>query len=64
LAVVAGFYYFIDEASVVKALAFLSANLVPVISIVLILNFIFFADRVLLRLLFRRLPQAMPRKNL
>ena len=54
LAVVAGFYYFIDKAFVFKVIAFISQNLIPVISIVFILNFIFFTDRVLLRLLFNR----------
>jgi hypothetical protein len=54
LVVVSGFYYFVDKAFVLKAFAFLSENLIAVISIVLILNFIFFADKVLLRLLFSR----------
>ena len=63
LAVVFGFYYLVDKAFVLKLFAFLSANLIPVISIVLILNFIFFADRVLLRLLFRSLPPAPPKEG-
>ncbi len=54
LAVVSGFYYFVDKEFVLKAFAFISENIIPVISIVFILNFIFFADRVLLRLLFSR----------
>lgn len=54
LVVVLGFYYFVDKEFVFKAFAFLSENIIPVISIILILNFIFFADRVLLRLLFSR----------
>ena len=54
LAIVLGFYYFVDKAFVLKIFAFLSANLIPVVSIVLILNFIFFADKVLLRFLFSR----------
>ena len=54
LAVVAVFYYFIDKTFVFKVIAFISQNLIPVISIVFILNFIFFTDRVLLRLLFNR----------
>ncbi len=54
LVAVSGFYYFVDKAFVFKTFAFLSENLVPVISIVFILNFIFFADKVLLRLLFSR----------
>jgi len=54
LVVVSGFYYFVDQAFVLKAVAFISENIIPVISIVFILNFIWFADRVLLRLLFSR----------
>lgn len=54
LAVVSGFYYFVDQAFVINAFAFISENIIPVISIVFILNFIWFADRVLLRLLFSR----------
>jgi hypothetical protein len=54
LLIVSGFYYFVDKEFVLKAFAFLSANLVPVISVVLILNFIFFADKVILRFLFSR----------
>lgn len=49
-----GFYYFVDKALVVRLGAWLSGNLVPVVLGALILNFIFFADRVLLRLLFSR----------
>jgi len=54
LAVVAGFYYFVDKAFVLRIFAFVTENLIPVISIVFILNFILFADKVLLRLLFSR----------
>ncbi len=54
LAVVSGFYYFVDKAFVLQAVAFLSNNMIPVILIAFLLNFIWFADRVLLRLLFSR----------
>ena len=54
LVLVLGFYYFVDKAFILQAFAFLSGNIIPVISIVFILNFIFFADKVLLRLLFSR----------
>ncbi len=63
LTIVCGFYYLVDKAFVLKLVAFLSANLIPAISIVLILNFVFFADRVLLRLLFRSLPPAPPKEG-
>jgi len=54
LAVVSGFYYYVDKAFVLQAAAFLSNNMIPVILIAFLLNFIWFADRVLLRLLFSR----------
>lgn len=54
LAVVSGFYYFIDKEFVLKAITFLTENTIPVILTVFLLNFIFFADKVLLRLLFSR----------
>jgi len=54
LVIVLGFYYFVDKEFIIQTLAFLSGNMIPVISIVFILNFIFFADKVLLRLLFSR----------
>ncbi len=52
--VVAGFYYFVNEDFVLKAIDFLSTNLIPVISVLFLLNFIFFADKVILRHVFRR----------
>jgi len=54
LAVVSGFYYFVDKEFVLKAFTFISENILPVILILFLLNFIFFADKVLLRLLFSR----------
>lgn len=54
LLVVAGFFYFIDKDQVLKVISFMSENILLILSIVLILNFILFADRVLLRLLFSR----------
>lgn len=54
LALVFGFYYFVDKEFVLQAFAFLSKNVIPVISMVFLLNFIFFADKVLLRFLFSR----------
>jgi hypothetical protein len=54
LVIVLGFYYFVDKEFILQTFAFLSGNMIPVISIVFILNFIFFADKVLLRLLFSR----------
>jgi len=54
LAVVSGFYYYIDKEFVLKFLIFVSGNIFQVVSILFIMNFILFADRVLLRLLFNR----------
>lgn len=54
LAVVSCFYYFVDREFVLKAFAFVSENIIQVVLTVFLLNFIFFADKVLLRLLFSR----------
>lgn len=48
------FYYFIDNTFVTKTIVFLSGNLIPIVSGVLLLNFIFFVDKVLLRYFFSR----------
>jgi hypothetical protein len=58
-----GFYYFVDKAFVLKVFAFLTANLVPVISVVFILNFIFFTDKVILRYLFSRWSSGTKQKG-
>jgi hypothetical protein len=63
LAVVLGYYYFVDREFVLKAFAFLTSNLISVILIVFILNFVFFVDKVLLRLLFRSLPHPLQRRG-
>lgn len=63
LAVVSGFYYFVDKAFVLRAIAFLSENVTMVVSTAFLLNFIFFADKVLLRLLFRSLPPSPPKEG-
>ncbi|MCX6238402.1 MAG: hypothetical protein NTY07_12740 [Bacteroidia bacterium] len=47
-------YYFIDKDIVMRFLTFITGNAFQVVFIVFVLNFILFADRVLLRLLFRR----------
>ncbi|HZL11362.1 MAG TPA: hypothetical protein VFC65_15350 [Prolixibacteraceae bacterium] len=54
LAVVSGFYYFVDKEFVLQIFAFVSGNIIQIIFLAFILNFILFADRVLLRLLFNR----------
>lgn len=54
LSVTAGLYYFIDRALILRFVSYISANVIPVISAFLILNFILFADRVLLPFLFNR----------
>jgi len=63
IAVVSGFYYFVDKAFVLQAFTLLSQNLIPVVLIVFLLNFIWFTDRVLLRLLFRSLPRPLRRRG-
>ena len=54
LSVVSGFYYFVDRELIVHIFTWLSGNVIQVVFAVFILNFVFFADRVLLRLLFSR----------
>lgn len=54
LSVAVGLYYYIDKELVMRTLAFASGNVIQLIFAVFLLNFILFADRVLLRLLFSR----------
>lgn len=54
LLVVAGFFYLIEKDQVLKVISLVTENILPIILTGLILNFILFADRVLLRLLFSR----------
>ena len=58
LAVVSGTYYFVDKNIIDKSLSYIANNSLPVLYVVIILNFILFADRVLLPLLFRRSNKA------
>lgn len=58
LAVATVTYYLIDKDIVIRIISFVTQNAVTVVFIVLILNFILFADRVLLRLLFNRWKRA------
>lgn len=63
LAIASGFYYFIDKPLVLNVFNFLSGHVIQVALILFILNFILFADRVLLRLLFRGLPHPLQRRG-
>ena len=58
LAIATVTYYLIDKDIVIRFFSFIAKNAVTVVFIVLILNFILFADRVLLRLLFNRWKRA------
>ncbi|HZK97323.1 MAG TPA: hypothetical protein VFC67_24185 [Prolixibacteraceae bacterium] len=58
LAVATLTYYLIDKDIVIRFFSFITQNAVTVVFIVFILNFILFADRVLLRLLFNRWKRA------
>jgi hypothetical protein len=58
LAVVSVTYYFVDKNIVEKGISYFVNNTIPILYIVIILNFILFADRVLLPLLFRRSNKA------
>lgn len=54
VAIVSTTYYFIDKKIVMRFFAFIVGNTFPVVFMVFILNFILFADRVLLPMLFNR----------
>jgi hypothetical protein len=58
LAIIAGTYYWVNKEFVLRVFNTISENLIPVILIAFLVNFIIFADRVLLRLLFRSLPPS------
>ena len=47
-------YYLIDRNIVIRTFSFITQNTLPVAFVVFILNFILFADKVLLPLLFNR----------
>jgi len=51
-------YYLINKETVILIFSFISQNILTVAFVVFILNFILFADRVLLRLLFNRWKRA------
>ena len=51
---VAGFYYFVDKDFVIKVFAYISKNIIPIVSLLVVVNFVFFADKVILKQLFRR----------
>ena len=54
LAVAVGVNYYMDRSIVTRILIFVSGNIIQVISVLFILNFILLTDRVLLPLLFNR----------
>jgi len=54
IAVASGTYYLVDKELLIRALNFFESNWLPVSFLVFILNFVLFADKVLLRLLFSR----------
>ena len=58
LAVATVTYYLIDKEIVIRFFSFITQNTLNVVFIVLMLNFIWFADRVLLPLLFNRWKRA------
>lgn len=54
LAVVSGIYYFTDREVLLNSFKFVKENPLPIVFIIIILNFILFADRVALPFLFSR----------
>lgn len=63
LAAAAGTYYLIDKTLLTQIFSFVKLNVLQVVLAAFILNFILFADRVLLRLLFRSLPHPPPKER-
>ena len=63
IGVAAGTYYLINKEVLLQVLKFISGNALQVAMVTLTLNFILFADRVLLRLLFRSLPLPLRRRG-
>ena len=58
IALLTGVYYLVDKDLLLRTLNFFVTNWVPVVSVVFTLNFILFADKVLLRLMFSRWRQT------
>jgi len=58
IALLTGVYYMVDKDLLLRTFNLFVANWVPVASLVFTLNFIFFADKVLLRLMFNRWRQT------
>ena len=54
LAIVSGTYYWVNKDLLLQIFSMVRENMLQVVFIVFLLNFILFADRVLLRLLFSR----------
>ena len=54
IAAASGIYYLLDKEFLIRTLNFFESNGVPVAFLIFILNFVLFADKVLLRLLFSR----------
>jgi len=54
LTIISGTYYLVNKELLLKTYAIISENIVSVILVIILLNFILFADKVLLRLLFSR----------
>jgi len=54
LAAAAGTYYLVDKTLLTQLFSFVKLNVLHVVLVAFILNFVLFADRVLLRLLFSR----------
>ena len=55
VAAASGIYYLLDKELLIRALNFFQSNWIPVAFLIFTLNFVLFADKVLLRLLFSRL---------
>jgi hypothetical protein len=54
LAIASGIYYIFDQELLLNSVRSITENILPIVFIGVILGFVLFADRVLLRLLFSR----------
>ena len=52
--VASGIYYVLDKEFMIRVATFFQSNIIPLSFVIILLNFILFADKVLLRLLFSR----------
>ena len=58
LAAVSASYYLLDKTLLLRTVTFFESNRIQIACVIFLMNFVLFADKVLLRLLFNRLKQS------